>query len=124
MKILVIEDDTFFQHFYVAKLREQQFEVEAASNGEEGLEKAQVFMPDIILLDLIMPKKDGFEVLEAIQQDTVLRNIPILVFSTLGSEKDIEKAKQPGAKDYVNKSFFDFDALVAKIHMVAGLDTK
>ena len=124
MKILLIEDDTFFQHFYVTKLREQQFEVEAASNGEEGIQKAKTFVPNIILLDLIMPKKDGFEVLEVLQHDLQLKNIPVLVFSTLGTEKDILKAKELGAKDYVNKSFFDFDPLVLKIQQTAGLDTK
>lgn len=124
MKILLIEDDTFFQNFYALKLREQQFEVETASNGEEGMEKIKTCMPSIILLDMIMPRMDGFEVLATLQKDTILRNIPVLVFSTLGNEQDMEKAKQLGARDYVNKSFFDFDALLTKIKILVQADTK
>jgi CheY-like chemotaxis protein len=123
MKILLIEDDKFFQNFYVLKLREQQLEVEAASDGVEGLEKAKIFLPDIILLDMIMPKMDGFDVLETLQSDTNLQKIPVLVFSTLGNEKDIERAKQLGAKDYVNKSFFDFDTLLTKINKILSSGT-
>jgi two-component system OmpR family response regulator len=124
MKLLIIEDDIFFQHFYSSKLREQHFEVETASDGVEGLEKARVFRPDIILLDMIMPKKDGFQVLEELKTDTILQHIPILVFSTLGNESDIEKAKKLGAIDYINKSFFDFDVLIGKINQIVNPNTK
>ena len=124
MKILIIEDDPFFQYLYMLKLREQQFEVEVAPDGEEGLIKARSFIPDIILLDIIMPKKDGFVVLQELKQDEALRNIPVLVFSTLGNEQDIEKAKQLGADDYVNKSNFDFEILLGKIKQLLQIDTK
>ncbi|HLD01678.1 MAG TPA: response regulator [Patescibacteria group bacterium] len=116
MKILIIEDDKFFQKFYTFKLREQKFEVSVAGNGEEGLQKVKSFMPNLIILDLIMPKIDGFAVLSALQKDSLLKAIPVLVFSTLGQEKDVIRAKKLGAKDYVNKSFFDFDKLVTKIN--------
>lgn len=124
MKILLIEDDTFFQHFYMLKLQEAKFDVMAASDGQEGLLKASEYLPDIILLDIIMPKKDGFEVLADLQKDMTLSKIPVLVFSTLGNEADVEKAKQLGAKDYVNKSFFDFESLVAKIQAVVQASTQ
>ena len=114
MKILLIEDDTFFQEFYAMKLTQQQFEVAVASDGEEGLHKLTEFVPDLVLLDLIMPKKDGFEVLQAMGKK-LLEKIPVLVFSTLGQEKEINQAKALGARDYIDKSFFDFDKLVAKI---------
>ncbi len=115
MKILIIEDDKFFQNFYLIKLQEKGFQVDIASDGEEGLDKIKNNKPDLILLDIILPKKDGFEVLSSIANDNNLKNIPVLVFSTLGQESDIEKAKKLGAKDYVNKSFFDFDILFNKI---------
>lgn len=115
MKILLVEDDTFFREFYSSKLREKNIEVEIASDGEEGLGKIQIFAPDIILLDIIMPKKDGFDVLKEMARLELLPKIPVLVFSTLGQENDIEKARQLGARGYVNKSYFDFDKLYSRI---------
>jgi CheY-like chemotaxis protein len=115
MKILLMEDDEFFREFYSSKLREKDIEVETAMNGEEGLQKLKEFTPDLVLLDIIMPKKDGFDVLKEMAQMQLLPRIPVLVFSTLGQEHDIEKARLLGAKGYVNKSFFDFDTLYAKI---------
>lgn len=121
MRILIVEDDIFFQKFYSHKLQERGFVVEVAADGEEGIAKARANRPDVILLDLIMPKKDGFAVLADRAQDQVLKTVPVLVFSTLGQEKDIEKAKQLGATGYVNKSFFDFDNLVAHIQSMVPI---
>ena len=115
MKILLVEDDKFFREFYAQKLREKGIEVFQAENGEEGLKKITENMPDIVLLDLIMPVKDGFSVLEDLSKNGQIKNLPVLVFSTLGQDKDIEKAVSLGARGYVNKSFFDFDTLFAKI---------
>lgn len=115
MKILLVEDDKFFRDFYAFKLQEKGMVVEVADNGEEGLKRVAEAAPDIILLDLIMPKKDGFEVLSTMQQQGLTNTIPVLVFSTLGQEKDIEKARQLGARGYINKSFFDFDKLYNRI---------
>jgi len=115
MKILLVEDDNFFREFYSTKLREKNVEVETATDGEEGLQKLQIFMPDLVLLDIIMPKKDGFDVLSEMGQLQLIQKIPVLVFSTLGQESDVEKARLLGAKGYVNKSFFDFDKLYARI---------
>ena len=115
MKVLLIEDDTFFRGFYSTKLKEKGMEIETAADGEEGLLKITAFNPDLVLLDIIMPKKDGFEVLAAMKEAGLTVKIPVLVFSTLGQEKDVEKARQLGARGYVNKSFFDFDKLYARI---------
>lgn len=79
------------------------------------VEKVIAFKPDIMLLDLIMPKKDGFQVLTELRGIPELKTLPILVFSTLGQDSDIEKAKKLGATDYINKTFFDFDNLLSKI---------
>lgn len=118
MNILLVEDDTFFQKFYSLKLGEAGFQVMIAGNGEEGLQKAAETHPDLILLDIVMPKKDGFEVLKSLAADEKLKTIPVLVFSTLGQEEDVARAKQLGARDYVNKSFFDFDTLHNKINEI------
>lgn len=115
MKVLLVEDDVFFQKFYASKLSEQTYEVETASNGEEGLQKATTFQPDIIILDIIMPIKNGFEFLAARAQDAKLKNVPVIVFSTLGQEEDVKKAMDLGANDFVNKALFDFEAVKQKI---------
>src|SRR6266550_1471882 len=115
MKILLVEDDKFFREFYSSKLREKNLEVITASDGEEGLAKLQTFTPDLVLLDIIMPKKDGYDVLSEMGKMQLIQKIPVLVFSTLGQEKDVERARQLGAKGYVNKSFFDFDKLYSRI---------
>lgn len=118
MKILLIEDDKFFQKFYSLKLKEQNIEIDVASDGEEGLFKMRTFLPDLVLLDLIMPRLDGFAVLKARLEDPNLIKIPVMVFSTLGQEQDIENAKKLGATDYVNKSFFDFNIMMEKINNI------
>ncbi len=118
MRILLIEDDPFFQKFYTFKLRENKFDVESAIDGVIGMQLVKQNRPDLILLDLIMPNKDGFEVLRELGADAGLKTIPVLVFSTLSQEQDVVKAKQLGAIDYANKSFFDFETLLAKIQAI------
>ena len=120
MKILLVEDDKFFQKFYSTKLTENKVEVQVASNGEEGLIKMRDFKPDLVLLDLIMPKMDGFAVLATRSQDENLKKIPVIVFSTLGQEKDVENAKSLGSNGYINKGSFDFNNIIAKINQVMG----
>ncbi|MDA1317271.1 MAG: response regulator [bacterium] len=115
MRVLIAEDDTFFQKFYSTELVDLGYEVEIASNGVEALEKMRAKKPDVLILDIIMPEKDGFEVLEEMSQDTGLKSVPTLVFSTLGQEQDMKRATDLGAKHFINKSFFDFDILVQKI---------
>ena len=115
MKILIIEDDHFFQTFYSNKLKEKGYTVEVANNGQEGLDKILTFTPELILLDIIMPVKDGFQVLEELKNLPIPFTTPVIIFSTLGQESDVKRAMALGAKDYINKSFFDFDAFLNKI---------
>jgi CheY-like chemotaxis protein len=115
MKILIVEDDTFFQKFYSQKLSEAGYQVEVAGDGNQGLIKMASSRPDLILLDIIMPVKDGFDVLQAKSQDPQLKSIPAIIFSTLGDENDVKKALQLGAVDYINKSFHDVENLKRKI---------
>ncbi len=115
IKLLIAEDDAFFQKFYTSKLSEKGIEVILAIDGDEAIQKTKETNPDIILLDIIMPKKDGFEVLVALKQNPKTQTIPVIVFSSLGQEQEKEKAKQLGAVDYVNKGFYDLDSLLLKI---------
>ncbi|SRR5258708_26977672 len=115
MKILIIDDDNFFQKFYANKLREAGYEVSVASDGEEGWGKIKTASPDLILLDLIMPKKDGFDVLRLIKNDEKIKKIPVIVFSTLDQKEEMEEAKKLGAKEFINKGIGDFSSTLAQI---------
>lgn len=120
MKILLAEDDPFFQNFYSQKLTEHGIEVDVAGDGNEALQKMMASKPDVVLLDLIMPNKDGFEVLTEVSKHESLKKIPIIIFSTLGQDSDVEKAKKLGATEYVNKTFFDFDNLLSKVMSIVN----
>ena len=106
-KILIIEDEILLSDLLKMNLKEAGFEVETAYDGKEGLEKAKSFLPDLILLDLIMPVLDGYQVLQEIQKDPVLEKIPVIVLSNLGQEEEIARAKRLGAKDFVVKANLD-----------------
>ena len=112
MNILIAEDDVFFQKFYKNELEQHGYQVQIASNGKEALAMIAKQKPDLMILDIIMPQKDGFEVLEELSQSGQISSIPVLIFSTLGQEKDVKQALDLGAKGFVNKSFltsFNFD---------------
>jgi two-component system, OmpR family, response regulator VicR len=114
-KILVAEDDKYLNTAYRLKLTKAGFEVRLASDGEEALEILNEFTPDLMLLDLMMPKKDGFAALEEIKKNENWRNIPVIVASNLGQEGDIQRAMKLGAADFVIKSDMSMEGLLKKI---------
>lgn len=117
--ILVVEDESFLSKVLAERLEDEGFgRIDVAGNGEEALTKVKQHRPDIILLDMILPKMNGFEVLEALQADSKLANIPVLVLSNLGQDQDIEQAKKLGARDYIVKSNFSLQKVVEKIMSV------
>ena len=124
LNILLIEDESFFQKFYILKLQEKLFLVDLAVDGEEGILKMKKKKYDCILLDIIMPKKNGFEVLQYAKDNLIIPGTPIIMFSTLGQDSDIQKALAMGAADYANKAFFDFDTLLDKINSVTNISTQ
>jgi DNA-binding response OmpR family regulator len=113
--ILVAEDDRFYANVYRRKLELEGFEVIMAENGEVALKLAEEKIPDLILLDLIMPIMDGFTVLSKIKKDDKLKNIRVIVLSNLGQDEDITKAKALGADEYIVKSNLSIEELVNKI---------
>jgi CheY-like chemotaxis protein len=115
IKILVAEDDKFLGSAYRAKLTKSGFEVQIVTDGEEALAALKTFQPDIILLDLVMPKKDGFATLQELKASEDYKKIPVIVASNLGQKEDLDKAKAMGAVDYVIKSDLSLDALIGKI---------
>src|SRR3990167_2283628 len=106
-KILLIEDEEIMINLLQRKLDKEGYEVSIARNGEEGLELMRERNPDIILLDIIMPKMGGFEVMEEMQKDKDLKKIPIIVISNSGQPVEIDKAQKLGAKDWLIKTEFD-----------------
>ena len=114
-KLMVVDDDRFITKVYSIKLAHEGYDVILAHNGEEALEKAKKDKPDLILLDLIMPRMDGFETLERLKKDPKLKKVPVLVLSNLGQETDIERATELGAKDYLVKSNISLKYILEKI---------
>jgi CheY-like chemotaxis protein len=102
--VLLIEDDGFLASIYSQKLEFEGFEVSFATNGEDGLKLAQKEPPDLILLDILMPRMDGFEVLEKLKADPETKNIKVLVLSNLGQKEDVERCLKLGADGYVIKA--------------------
>jgi len=114
-KILVIEDEATLQNTMSEYLRDENFEVVSALDGEQGTTLAKLEMPDLILLDIILPKKDGYKVLEDIRADKKTRNIPVILLTNLESIKDIQKAFEKGATTYLVKSDYKLEDIVKKI---------
>jgi CheY-like chemotaxis protein len=103
-RVLLAEDDKFLRKAAEVELRRHGFVVLPAADGEEALKVATEQIPDIILLDLIMPKMQGFEVLKRLKQQEATANIPVIVMSNLGQEQDVQQAMESGARAYLIKS--------------------
>jgi len=114
-KILIIEDDKFLRDLLVKKLTEENFSVVTAIDGEEGIKKIQEVNPSLILLDLILPGINGFEVLKKTKENPATKEIPVIVLSNLGQKEDIERAIELGSEDYLVKAHFTLDEIVGKV---------
>ena len=113
-RILSIEDDAALRQFVTAVLQADGFEVLGAPDGAAGIASVQAEMPDLVLLDLILPYASGFEVLRRLKDDPATRAIPILVLSTQGGEDDVVRALEAGAEDFLVKPFYARE-LVARV---------
>lgn len=118
IKVLLVEDDTFIGRMYTKKLSDQGFDVVAATDGEHGLTLARETSPDIILLDIMLPKMDGWEVLNALKEDPNTATVPVVLLTNLGSEDDIQHGLNLGAIDYLIKAHFVPSDVVKKIHEI------
>lgn len=105
-KVLIIEDDQTISNMYQTGLNQDGYEITLAENGEKGLALAQEMHPDIILLDIIMPKMDGFAVLGHLKKDKSTKKIPVIMLTNLGQDDDRQRGKKLGAVDYVVKADF------------------
>ncbi|XOB41228.1 MAG: response regulator [Candidatus Nealsonbacteria bacterium] len=114
-KILIIEDDRFLRELISRKLTDEGFDAVGAADGEEGIKKVKEEKPDLILLDLILPSIDGFEVLSRIKKDESVKSIPVIILSNLGQKEEVEKGLKMGAVDYLIKAHFTPGEIISKI---------
>jgi len=120
-RVLIVDDDAFLSGIYATKLDIEGFEVITARDGEEGVKVAMKELPDLILMDVLMPKMDGFEALKQIKDDPTTKHIPVIMLTNLGQKEDVEKGLEIGAVDYLIKAHFVPAEAVDKIKKVLGL---
>jgi CheY-like chemotaxis protein len=114
-KILLVEDEELMIDLLQRKLEKEGYEVSVARDGEEGLEAMRKSKPDLILLDIIMPKMGGFEVMEEMGKDEQLKKIPVIVISNSGQPVELDRAQKLGAKDWLIKTEFDPQEVIEKV---------
>ena len=119
-RILLAEDDRFLRKAAETALKRQGFTVLAAVDGEEALRMARTDAPHLILLDLIMPKLQGFEVLRALKADAATAAIPVIILSNLGQDSDVKQAMEAGAAGYFVKANLSLQDLVKRVGEVLG----
>jgi len=115
IKILLVEDDPFLLSMYTTKFEMENFEVVTAGDGDKGLKLARKEAPDIILLDIMLPKMDGFEVLKVLKSDKVVSHTPVILLTNLSQKSEVEQGLSLGAKDYLIKAHFMPSEVVEKI---------
>ncbi len=116
-KILLIEDDPFIAEMYAIKFK-NEYDFDIAQDGEIGLKKLNEYKPDLVLLDIILPKIDGFEILQKIKTDPNLSSIPVVLLTNLGQKENIKKGLQMGALDYIVKAHFTPSEVVEKVKKI------
>lgn len=117
-KILLVEDDEFLGKVINRKLEKEDYIVIRATDGEEGITKAEEENPDLILLDIILPGMDGFEVLAKLKSNPAVSKIPVIILSNLGAKDEIKKGLDLGADDYLVKAHFNPSEITSRIEAV------
>ena len=116
--VLIVEDDVFLSEIYQKKFEMEGFKVSMANNGEKGLADIKKKKPDIVLLEILLPKLDGFAVLEAAKADVSIKNIPIILLTNLGQKDDVQRGIEEGAAGYLIKTHFKPSEVVDKVREV------
>lgn len=121
-KIMIVEDDTVLQKTLGEFLVSEGFEINFASDGEIAMELLKKEVPDLILLDIILPKKDGYEVIKEVRMDERMKEVPVILLTNLGSVQDVEKALELGATTYLVKTDYTLEEVVMKIKNTLGIE--
>jgi DNA-binding response OmpR family regulator len=114
--VLLVEDDEFLQRMYASKLQSDDLEVITASDGEKALEIMKEKEIDLVILDILMPKKDGFQVLIEIRSDPKNKKIPVIMLTNLGETEEIKEAKKLGANEYIIKAHMMPSEVLEVVH--------
>ena len=114
-KILLVEDEEIMIGLLQRKLTQEGYEISVARDGEEGLKTMKEIKPDLILLDIIMPKMGGLEVMEEMAKDEGIKDIPVIVISNSGQPVELDRAQKLGAKDWLIKTEFDPQEVIDKV---------
>ena len=114
-KILLIEDDSLLVDIYTTKFKQAGFQISVAEQGSEAFESIQKAPPDVILLDVVLPHIDGWDILKKLQEQEATRSIPVFVLSNLGQKEEIEKGLRLGAKKYLIKAHYIPSEIVEEI---------
>lgn len=114
-KVLLLEDEEIIIELLERKLKQQGYEISVARNGEQGLAMMKKEKPDVVLLDIIMPKMGGFEVMEEMNKQEQLKNIPVIIISNSGQPVELDRAKELGVKDWLIKTEFDPQEVIDKV---------
>jgi len=117
---MIVEDDPMLVEIYAKKLEEAGLDAKIVTNGKDVESEIEKFIPDLILLDIVLPDRDGYEILEGLSKDPLLKNIPVYVFSNLSAKEDMERATSLGAKGFITKSSFTPSQLVDEIKKILG----
>lgn len=115
VKILVIEDDKSLVDILREAFEPKEYQIILALDAQEGIEKVKKENPDLVILDILLPGKSGFEVLKEMKQDEKTKNIPVLILSNLGQDREVKTGLSMGAEDYLVKADFTIDEVVAKV---------
>ena len=116
--VLLIEDDSFLANIYKTKFEMEGFKVSVSEDGESGIEDAKRKHPDLVFLDVLLPKLDGFTVLKKLKEDAALKDIPVILLTNLGQKDDVDKGLELGAEDYLIKAHFKPSETVEKVKAV------
>ena len=117
-KILIIEDDPFISSMYATKFEHEGYTVATAADGELGLSMIKTEKPDLILLDILLPKMNGFEILKNSKQDPEIKDIPVILLTNLNQKNEIEQGLAMGASDYLIKAHFTPAEVIKKIQEI------
>jgi DNA-binding response OmpR family regulator len=120
-RVLLVEDDLTLASLYQMRMENEGFEVRQCNDGEQALQAAKEFRPDLILLDIMMPKLNGFDTLDILRHTAGLESIKVVILSALGQPDDIERAKKLGADDYLVKSQVVIGDVMVRLRQLLGL---
>ncbi|MGM0629180.1 MAG: response regulator [Patescibacteria group bacterium] len=114
-KVVIVEDDEFLSELLIEKFNMEKAEITHVTNGDELWSSLENVDPDIILLDIVLPRMDGYEILDSIKNNEKTKNVPVIMLSNLGQNSDIKKGKEKGAEKFLVKALFSLDQIVSEV---------